>query len=256
MPVKITKKVVVTCVIVAIAGGLVGINRLGGSSAETTDKKNDESHLLDAQAKDLPSINSIKAFDSGNLISDPAWFNQAYTAGFRLYILNTTHWGTCTPWSPVQPQIKNALAAGLKVAAYTRDPRCWRDGILGTGPYQSQLQFFALDIEEDPGIPVTRAMVDGVKGMGVRPVIYSGARMWPQLQGATANSFSDLPLWETDESKFPYEDWQVNVLWPTPKQFGGWNTASNMRIGIQQQFEYTLNDINVDLNSFNADFLK
>jgi hypothetical protein len=39
-------------------------------------------------------------------------------------------------------------------------------------------------------------------------------------------------------------------------QYGGWNTASTMRIGIQQKFEHSLNGVPVDLNSFNASFLK
>ena len=113
-----------------------------------------------------------------------------------------------------------------------------------------------VDVETDPGVPVTRAMVDGVKGMGVRPIIYSGSGIWAAVQGSTANSFSDVPLWDTNTSSFSYATWQANYLSPTPVQYGGWNKPVTMRVGVQQQFEYTLNGVNIDLNSFNADFLK
>lgn len=199
---------------------------------------------------------SVKAFDSANTISDPAWFNKAYSAGFRLYILNTVRWGTCDPWPLAQTQIQAALAAGLKVAAYTRNPNCWENGILATGPYQKQLQFFAIDVETDPGVAATKSMVDGIKAMGVRPIIYTNYLMWPHIQQNTANSFSKLPLWDAQNSQFPYSNWQANYLSPTPITFNYWNTTDNTRIAVQQQIEYPLNGINVDLDSFDATFLQ
>lgn len=197
---------------------------------------------------------SVKVLDTTATITDPNWFRQAYAAGFRLYVMHSTSWGTCDPWYRTQAQLKMALDAGLKIAVYTRDPSCWKGGINAAGAYKSQLQFFALDVETG-GIPVTREMVDGVKGMGVRPVIYSGSGMWPQLMsGSTA--FSDVPLWDTNTSRLNYKKWSANYLAPTPVQYGGWNTASTMRIGVQQAFEYNLNGVRVDLNSFNATYLK
>lgn len=198
---------------------------------------------------------SVMAIDSANTINDPAWFEQVYDDGFRLYIMHSTAWGTCDAWYNTENQLGMALDAGLKIAVYTRDPNCWEGGINAAGPYKDDLQFFAIDVENDPGHPVTRDMVDGIKAMNVRPVIYSGAGMWPGVQGATANDFADVPLWDTNASAFDYADWQVDHLWPTPIEYGGWNTQTNMRIGVQQQFEYTLHGINVDLNSFDADFL-
>jgi hypothetical protein len=149
-----------------------------------------------------------------------------------------------------------ALEAGLKVAAYTRDPQCWREGILAAGPYIKDLQFFALDIETDPGVSVTRAMTDGIKDMGVRPVIYSGSQMWDDVQHGSTENFSDIPLWDTNTTSFDYSSWQADYLSPTPVKYGGWNTSSTMRIGVQQQFEYNLNGVRVDLNSFNSQFLR
>jgi len=198
---------------------------------------------------------SVKVIDSANTINDPAWFTQAYADGFRLYVMHSTAWGTCTPWYNTQAQLGMALDAGLKIAVYTRDPNCWNAGILATGPYQDKLQFFALDSESDPGVPVTREMVDGVKAMNVRPVIYTGSGMWNGIQGATANDFADIPLWDTNTSAFDYTAWQANYLAPAPFAYGGWNTPTTMRVGVQQQFEYDLNGVKVDLNSFDASFL-
>jgi hypothetical protein len=254
---RVKQAIIICCIVLAAAAAVVGIAKLSGSSNNINKLKAPDTRVEAASTTVAdPPDPSVKAFDSANTISDPSWFAQAYAAGFRLYILNTVEWGTCTPWNLAQPQIQAAIAAGLKVAAYTRNPDCWQNGILATGPYQSQLQFFALDIETDPGVPATLAMVSGIKSMGVRPVIYSGSNMWAGLEGSLSKSFSNLPLWDTNASVFPYSSWQANYEEPKPIPFGGWNTAANMRIGIQQQIEYDLNGVKVDLNSFNADFLK
>ncbi|WP_427016244.1 hypothetical protein ACQCSX_15950 [Pseudarthrobacter sp. P1] len=197
---------------------------------------------------------SVKAIDSANPITDPAWFAQAYADGFRLYVMHAVMWDSCTPWERTAPQLKMALDAGLKIAIYTRDPRCWQAGIDAAGPYASRLQFFALDVENG-GVPVTRAMVDGVAATGVRPIIYSGSGMWDGLQGATANSFSDVPLWDTDTSVFPFTGWQPDHLSPAPVAYGGWNAPGTMRIASQQLFEFNYHGVAIDLNSFDAGFL-
>lgn len=203
-----------------------------------------------------PVHDSVKAIDSANTISDPNWFKQVYEAGFRLYIMHATSWGVCEPWENTESQLGMALDAGLKIAVYTRDPRCWQAGIEASGAHRGQLQFFALDIEKDPGISVTRSMVDGVKATGVRPVIYTGRGMWADLQKGTDNEFKDVPLWDTDTTKFTYSEWKANYVSPQPTAYGGWNTPDNMRIGVQQQFEYNLFGVYVDLNSFDSEFLQ
>ncbi len=199
---------------------------------------------------------SVRAIDTTAIITDQAWFDRAYDEGFRLYVLHSTAWDTCDEWYRTVPQLQMAIDAGLKIAAYTRDPRCWKQGILATQPYVDQLQFFALDIEKKPGIPVTREMVDGVKSLGVRPVIYTGAGMWDSVQANLDKNFSDVPLWDTNVGDFDYKTWTADYLQPAPVAYGGWNTPVNMRIGVQQQFEYKLNGVNVDLNSFRSSFLK
>lgn len=185
-----------------------------------------------------PPSSQVKAIDTMNTITDPNWFVKAYNQGYRLLIISSVDWGSCNPWWNTQNELKMALNAGLKIAVYTRDPNCWSQGIASTGIYKSQLQFFAIDIESIPGTPVTRAMVNGITALGVRPIIYSGSGMWPQIMGS--QNFSDLPLWDTDTSQ------------PKFNPYGGWTN----RVGYQSQFEYTLNGINVDLNTFDSSFLK
>jgi hypothetical protein len=211
----------------------------------------------DAAAARSTAAPAVKAFDTTATIHDPGWFVGMAKRGFRLYILHSTKWGTCTPWPNTPAQIKMALDAGLAVAVYTRDPRCWRSGIRAARPYVDQLQFFALDVETDPGVRVTRAMVDGVRKLGVRPVIYSGWGMWANVMGRGSSSFSDVPLWDTDTSSPPdISNWSPDLSSPTPVAYGGWNTRVTMRKGVQQAFEVKVDGVAVDLNSFDASFLR
>jgi hypothetical protein len=202
----------------------------------------------------------IKALDSDNPISDPGWFVQAFEAGFRLYILNSTEFGTCTPLARTQAQLAMALDAGLAIAAYTRDPSCWREGITATGSFRTRLQFFALDIETG-GPPLTRDMVTGVQSAGVRPVVYSGTVMWQEIMGAGNAEFSDVALWDAvpappGSTAVPgLPDDPADLLSPAPVPFGGWNETENLRVGVQQHFERVFNGVNIDVDTFAKSFL-
>ena len=220
-----------------------------GKSVKTLDVQ-----VPDPQVPDQQPAESVKALDSDNAITDPAWFTQAYAEGFRLYIMASTEFNTCIPLDRTQAQLGMALEAGLKIAVYTRDPNCWEVGITSTGPFQDQLQFFALDFEWG-GSGITREMVDGIRDKGVRPVIYSGHAMWPEIMGAAAGDFSDVPLWDADIGPLDYATWTPDHLSPAPVPYGGWNTPSTMRIGIQHHLG-SWNGVNVDLNSFDASFLE
>lgn len=201
---------------------------------------------------------SVKALDMTNSPPNAAWFTQAYKDGFRLYIYPPLAWGVSTPRSDAQTLFQNALAAGLKVAIYSRNPTWWKQAIQAVGSYVNHVQFFAIDIETDPGVKATQAMVTGIQGMGVRPVIYSGYGMWPQIMGASNTSFSSLPLWDTNAGSATSMNpltYTPNFLLPKPVAYGGWNVSNNMRIGIQQTFETVYQGQNIDINSFAADFL-
>ena len=215
-----------------------------------------------APASTAPALPSpvLRALDSDNPISDPAWFVQAYDAGFRLYILSSTEFGTCTPLARTQAQLAMAMDAGLAIAAYTRDPRCWREGIAATGSFRIRLQFFALDIESG-GPQLTRDMISGVQSSGVRPVVYTGARMWDEIMGAGTTEFSDVALWdavpvEPGSTAVPgLPDDAADLLSPPPIPFGGWNESANLRVGVQQHFERVFNGVNIDVNTFSTRFL-
>jgi len=196
----------------------------------------------------------IKAFDSDQVPSGADYFVRRYAEGFRLYVTAGTMWGVSTPDPSVEQKLGWALDAGLKIGLYARNPNYYASAISAAGKWRDRLQFFALDVETDPGIPVTRAMVDGVKALGVRPIIYSGWGMWPSIQGATANDFSDLLLWDTDTRAELDLTYKADINSPTPVAYGGWNVPGNMRFGIQQKFEQPLDGMNVDLNSFDSQY--
>lgn len=200
------------------------------------------------------SSDVVKAFDTVYGAS-AAWFADMFNHGFRLAIFSTNEWGQNKPWADAPAAIKRALDAGLMVAAYTRDPRWWHTGIQACAPYIDRLQFFCLDIETDPGVPVTRAMVDGVRALGVRPLIYSGWGMWPSIMH-NSTAFADVPLWDVDAEG---AHWPIGfgptLDDPKPVTYGGWNTAANPRVGLQQTWDLIYQGINVDLSSFSAAFL-
>ena len=167
-------------------------------------------------------------------------------------------WGSDQPRADAQQLFKYALDAGLKVAAYSRDPRWWNAAINAVGTYKSQLQFFALDIETDPGIPVTRSMVDGVKAMGVRPIIYSasgcGRASWGaqhQLQGRPA--LGHQHGWgQRDEP----QDLHAQCVAAQAGALRRLERSRDHAVGIQQTFESLYNGKRIDIDSMSADFLR
>lgn len=211
-----------------------------------------------APPQPVPVGEVVKAFDTASAAS-AQWFRDAYTAGFRLFIVDATNVdrsGGRTAWKFTSEQLGYALDAGLKVAAYSRDPRLWRIAINACRPYINKLQFFCLDVETDPGVAVTREMVDGVKSMGIRPLIYSGWGMWPDIMGKSTE-FADLPLWDVDAENARWDalTYVPSLIDPKPVAYGGWNTPDNPRVGVQQTWDARLNGIDIDVCSFAASFL-
>lgn len=196
----------------------------------------------------------VKAFDTSNEPPNQQWFLDAYNAGFRLYIAHGTYWDTDAPYPDIEPLLGQAIYAGMKVALYTRNPAWYREGIAAAGKYTNQLQFFALDVETDPGVPITRAMVDDIRARGVRPIIYTGSGMWSQVMGASS-AFADVPLWDTNTAAIDYTTWTANLNSPLPVPYAGWNAFGTMRIGVQQKFDQVVNGIDLDLNTFDPAFL-
>ena len=212
--------------------------------------------MVKASALPLAQIPTpVKAFDTTAYIDSAAWFASAYAAGYRLYIPNTTVWGQNKPWPQAAPQLKLALDAGLMVAAYARNPSWWYAAIQACSPYTGKLQFFCLDVETSPGVRVTQAMVNGVTNLGVRPLIYSGSGMWTRVMGGNVTTFASVPLWDCQATSGVPANFTADVNSPTPQVYGGWNTPTNPRAGVQQGFNTNLNGVTVDVSSFNSTFL-
>lgn len=231
--------------VAVVLAGLVSLPAFGASRES-----------LHRQPPPTRTASSVAAFDTTATIFGTAWFRSMYERGFRLYVMHSTAWASCLPWSQTQAQLGAALSVGLKIAVYTRDLRCFQGGIEAAGPYTSQLQFFALDVETDPGISVTRALVNGVTALGVRPVIYTGSGMWSQVQGGNAASFADVPLWDTAASgNVRPSTWKPSLVAPAPVAYGGWNTPANPRVMVQQALNVSVNGVVVDLDSVSAAFL-
>lgn len=208
---------------------------------------------------------SVMALDTDNSGLTQAWFNARYAEGVRLFITSGTPWSPTepvtlnTPRTEVQGVFAMAIAAGMKIGLYTRNPNHYNAGLDAAGPYISQLQFFALDVEPDPGTPVTQAMMNGVAARGVRPIVYAGSGFWASVQGSNTTAFSSYPLWDTQaEATFNYNAWKANpdFMAPAPVAYGGWNVPGNYRVGVQQKFEHVIDGISVDLNSFDESFLR
>jgi hypothetical protein len=200
---------------------------------------------------------SVKAFDTTETAA-ASWFADVYQAGYRLYIASTTNvdrTGQDTPWAQAAAQLKLALDAGLMVAAYSRNPTLWASAIHACSPYQDKLQFFCLDIETDPGVPVTQAMVQGVTNLGVRPLIYTGSNIWGQVMGGNVTTFSNLPLWDINATENMRANFTPDVNSPPPVEYAGWNTPTNPRVGVQQGVDTNLSGVTVDVSSFNSAFL-
>ena len=214
----------------------------------------------------------IKGFDT-TATANQAWFNSMAGDGFKVYLFDSVSWNSecangscsqpatsCTIWPNAQQQIQYAINAGMTVGVYNRNPECWHSGLTGLGSELKNVKFYVLDIETDPGIAPTTAMVNGVKALGVTPIIYSGAGMWPGITG-NSTAFSNLPLQDTNVTgSVTYANWKPSLLTPTPQSYGGWNVLNNtsptgytnLRVAIQQSFGTTLFGQSVDLDSFSA----
>ena len=93
--------------------------------------------------------------------------------------------------------------------------------------------------------------------MGVRPVIYAGSAMWPQVQGFDDRSFAHVPLWDTDVTgDVDPHTWSADITAPTPVAYGGWNEPGTSRVIVQQAFDVTIDGVLVDLDSVDATFLR
>ena len=198
---------------------------------------------------------AVKAFDeagvstgTGDAFTTAQWASIA-TAGFKLFITDPVYWSsecsdqyctnavnTCTVDPAAVTQIQDAMNAGLDYAVYTRNPNCLTAAIKGLGAsLKKHLSFAVLDIEVGPSVAPSAALINGVKALGVTPVIYSDQGSWVKITGNTtayhtyALNDGEVPNWQVGfpapyPSGFP-------TLVNMPHPYGGWSGY----VDIEQQ---------------------
>ena len=224
---------------------------------------------------------AVKAFDesgvstgTGAAFTATQWTAIA-SAGFRLFITDPVDWSsecsdanctkpvsTCTIDPAAVAQIQDASNAGLDYAVYTRNPNCLTAAIKGlSSTLQAHLSFAVIDIETDPSVPPSQALVDGVTALGQTPVFYSYQGAWQSLTGNSA-AYDSYPLLDGE-----VPDWNAAfpaayppgfpTLVPMPNPYGGWSGPADIE---QQQCCTDIAGINdpshqVDLDAVNASWL-
>jgi hypothetical protein len=224
---------------------------------------------------------AVKAFDeagvstgTGDNFTQAQWA-KIRKAGFRLFITDPIKWSsecsngtcskpvdTCTVDKAAVTQIRDAENAGVDYAVYTRNVKCLTAAIKGLGSSLRQhLSFAVLDIETDPSVPPSAALVNGVKALSVTPVFYSYQSAWKSITGNTKAYDHDALL----DGEVP----NFNVSFPAkhpagfpklvrmPHTYGGWNGYAALE---QQQCCTDLAGIDnssdqADLDAVNAAWL-
>ena len=174
-----------------------------------------------------------------NAIPTVSWFTDRRNEGYTGFVTTGhTSWaGVYQVWSGTQEALGKALQAGMWIGLYGRSVEYWNEAIDNAGAYKRYLKFYLLDVEtEDVGTHVlTRAMVDGVKAKGVRPIIYTASSMWNTIM-SSSQAFSDVPLLD-----------YIGLVtgWPTvlpTPNYGGWQ----QRIGAQLRLAESHGSIDID----------
>lgn len=224
---------------------------------------------------------AVKGFDeagvstgTGDDFTAAQWTSIA-AAGFRVFITDPIYWSsecsddnctrpvnTCTTDPAAVAQIQDAMNAGLDYAIYTRNPNCLTAAIRGLGTSLEQhLSFAVLDIETDPSVPPSTALVNGVKALGVTPVFYSYQGAWDSITGNTtayasyALQDAEVPDWNAAFPAAYPSGFPKLVTMPYP--YGGWSGYADIE---QQQCCTDIAGIRnssdqVDLDAVNAAWL-
>lgn len=203
----------------------------------------------------------IKAFDAWEepSIMTDAWFQKAYRAGFRTFVVQDDIVLTPATNASTQAIVEAAEDAGLQVGAFTCSPEDYAAGISAFGGLP--MAFFAFDVEPGNGpggsncngsgstiVPVTSAEVAAVQADGIRPVIYSFPAGW---QGGAR--FTNIPLWASqDNSRISLNNWVPSLTNPLfSPTFGGW--AQSDLLAMQNVY-LSYNGVMVDLDSMSANY--
>jgi hypothetical protein len=224
---------------------------------------------------------AVKGFDeagvstgTGDAFTAAQWTAIA-KAGFKLFITDPVYWSsecsdgnctkpvnTCTVDPAAVTQIQDAMNAKVDYAVYTRNPNCLTAAIKGLGSTLKQhLSFAVLDIETNPSVPPSQALVSGVKALGVTPVFYSYQGAWFSITGNTT-AYHTYPLQDAEVPNWnatfpaPYPSGFPKLV-TMPNPYGGWSGYADIE---QQQCCTDVAGINnssdqVDLDAVNAAWL-
>jgi hypothetical protein len=215
--------------------------------------------LTASPAPTTPAV--IKGFDAWEepSIMTDAWFQEAYQAGFRIFIVQDDIVLTSATDASTQAIVEAAEDAGLQVAAFTCSPEDYAAGIAAFGGLP--MAFFAFDIEPGNGpggsncngsgstiVPVTSAEVAAVQADDIRPVIYSYPDGWQGGRG-----FTNIPSWASqDNPRLTLKTWVPSLTSPVfSPTFGGWTESDLM--GMQNVW-LSYNGVMVDLDSISANY--
>lgn len=254
-----------------MAGGLAGV---GASPARAA-----AAYVRPLTTAAAPA--AVKGFDEAGVTTGtgddftPAQWTSIARAGFKVFITDPVDWSsecsdanctkpvsTCTVDTAAVAQVRDAMNAGLDYAVYTRNPHCLTAAIKGLGtPLDKHLSFAVLDIETDPSVPPSAALVTGVKKLGVTPVLYSYQGAWHSLTGNTTAYHSyalqdaEVPDWDAAFPAAYPSGFPRLVTMPYP--YGGWSGHADIE---QQQCCTDIAGIDsssdqVDLDAVNAAWL-
>lgn len=192
-------------------------------------------------------------------IMTKAWFQTAYGAGFRIFIVQDDTVLTSATDASTQEIVEAAESAGLQVGAFTCSPEDYAAGISAFGGLP--MAFFAFDVEPGNGpggsncngtgstiVPVTSAEIAAVQADGIHPVIYSYSDGW---QGG--RDLTGIPLWASqDRAGITLRKWVPSLLRPRfHPTFGGW-TKQDLMAMQNAWLEY--DGVWVDLDSVSANY--
>lgn len=206
----------------------------------------------------------IKAIDcdfgsAAHVPREQEWFDNLVTLGYEGFIAcSHTFWNGVPATNPhINTTLQRAVDAGLWVGLYGRPVTHWKEALEVVDPvFRDQLKFFIVDVEDEPGgvYPVKREYIDGVRAMGVRPLMYSGKWLWQNVMG-TDRSFSDVPLFEFAGDR---TGWPESMDEPPIDQFGGWNESpETLRVAQQVRMlaGYYIDGTLIDDDAFDSDWL-
>lgn len=154
-----------------------------------------------------------------------------------------------TGFNPHAPATLEAtLDAGLLIAGYVWPSWSWMEALNNIQPFQSRLQFLALDVEADA--PVHRDQIVGIRSADHLPVIYTSRGAWQSIMGVI-NLFDDVPLWDASYwSEYDANTWppHLGARWVP---YGGWTSRS----GWQFKGSTDYLGVHCDLNVFDEAFV-